>query len=87
MSATALGLFRDVMGSVLLCFNELTSDGLLVMLYSTSPLHFHHAPLNAAVADVTEVLSVPLYTLSHEVSGGRSEAALTLLKVLVVLHL
>lgn len=72
---------------MLLCFNELTSDGFLVMLYSTSPLHFHHTPLNAAVADVTEVLSVSLYALSHKVSGGGNEAALTLLKVLVVLHL
>lgn len=57
------------------------------MLYSTPPLHFHHTPLNATVADVTKVLSVSLDTLSHKVSGGGSEAALTLLKVLVILHL
>lgn len=73
--------------SVFLCFTELTSGGFLVMLYSTSPLHFHNTPLNATVADVTEVLSVSLYTLGHQVSDGRSEASLILLKVLVVLYL
>lgn len=69
------------------CFTELTSGGFLVMLYSTSPLHFHNTPLNATVADITEVLSVSLYTLGHQVSGCGNEAAFTLLKVLVVLYL
>lgn len=69
------------------CYNELTSGGFLVVLYSTSPLHFHHTPLNAAVANVTEVLGVSLYTLSHKVSDGGSEAAFILFKVLVVVHL
>lgn len=64
-----------------------TSDGLLIVLYGTSPLHLHHAPLDATVADVAEVLRVLLHTLCHNISGGGSEAALALLKVLVVSHL
>lgn len=57
------------------------------MLDGTSPLHLHHTPLDAAVADVAEVLGVPLHALCHRVRGGGSEAALALLKVLVVSHL
>lgn len=64
-----------------------TSDGLLVMLDGTSPLHLHHTPLDAAVVDVAEVLGVLLHALCHQVGGGGSEAALALLKVLVVSHL
>lgn len=61
-----------------------TSDGLLVVLDGAPPLHLHHAPLDAAVADVAEVLGVPLDTVGHRVAGGGREAALALLKVLVV---
>lgn len=63
---------------------QLTSDGLLIVLLCTSPLHFHHTSLDAAVADVTEVLGVSLHTLSDGVRDGGGETALTLLKVLVV---
>lgn len=87
MLATVQGLFSNVAVGVFLCLSELTSSGFMVMFYSRPPLHFHHTPLNAAVADVTEVLSDSLHTLSHKVSGCGNEAALTLLKVLVVLHL
>lgn len=68
------------------CFHSAgpTSDGLLVVLDGTPPLHLHHAPLDAAVADVTEVLGVPLDAVGHRVGGGGGEAALVLLKVLVV---
>lgn len=54
------------------------------MLFSTPPLHLHNSSLDATVADVTEVLSVLLHTVSHWVSHSRCEAALALLKVLVV---
>lgn len=54
------------------------------MLDGAPPLHLHHAPLDAAVADVAEVLGVPLDALGHRVGGGGREAALALLKVLVV---
>lgn len=64
-----------------------TGDGLLVVLDGASPLHLHHAPLDAAVADVAEVLRVLLHALRHGVRGGGGEAALALLKVLVVSHL
>lgn len=64
-----------------------TSGGLLVVLYGAPPLHLHHAPLDAAVADVTEVLRVSLHALRHGVGGCGSEAALALLKVFVVFHL
>ncbi len=64
-----------------------TSDGLLVMLNGTSPLHLHHTPLDAAVADVAEVLGVLLHALCHWVRGGGSEASLALLEVLMVSHL
>lgn len=57
------------------------------MLDGTSSLHLHHTPLDAAVADVAEVLRVLLYTLSYGVRGGGSEASLALLKVLMVSHL
>lgn len=63
---------------------QLTSDGLLIVFLCTSPLHLHHTSLNAAVVDVTEVLCVPLHTLSYGVRDGGGEAALTLLKFLVV---
>lgn len=66
---------------------ERTGDGLLVVLQGAPPLHLHHAPLDAAVADVAEVLRVPLHALCHQVRGGGSEAALVLLKVLVIPHL
>lgn len=61
-----------------------TSDGLLVVLDGAPPLHLHHAPLDAAVADVAEVLGVLLDAVGHRVGGGGGEAALALLKVLVV---
>lgn len=64
-----------------------TSDGLLVMLQGAPPLHLHHAPLDAAVADVAKVLHVLLHAVSHRVRGGGSKAALALLKVLVVSYL
>lgn len=64
-----------------------TSDGLLVVLDGTPPLHLHHAPLDAAVVDVAEVLGVLLHAFCHRVRGGGSEAALALLEVLVVSHL
>lgn len=57
------------------------------MLDGTSPLHLHHTPLDATVADVAEVLGVLLHALCHRVRGGGSKAALALLKVLVVSHL
>lgn len=63
---------------------QLTGGGLLIVLLGASPLHLHHTSLDAAVADVTEVLGVPLHALSDGVSDGGGEAALTLLKVLVV---
>lgn len=70
------------------CVNfDRTSDGLLVVLDGASPLHLHHASLDATVADVAEVLGVPLHALGHRVRGGGGEAALVLLKVLVVSHL
>lgn len=64
-----------------------TGDGLLVVLDGALLLHLHHTPLDAAVADVAEVLGVLLHALHHQVRGGGSEAALVLLKVLVVFHL
>lgn len=64
-----------------------TGDGLLVVLDGTPPLHLHHAPLDATVVDVAEVLGVPLHALCHQVRGGGSEAALALLEVLMVSHL
>ena len=64
-----------------------TGGGLLVVLDGASPLHLHHAPLDAAVVDVAEVLRVLLHALEHGVGGGGSEAALAFLKVLVVSHL
>lgn len=57
------------------------------MLDGASPLHLHHTPLDATVANVAEVLGVLLHALGHQVRGGGSEAALVLLKVLVVSHL
>lgn len=63
---------------------QLTSGGLLIVLLCASPLHLHHTSLDAAVADVTEVLGVLLHALSDGVRDGGGEAALTLLKVLVV---
>lgn len=57
------------------------------MLQGAPPLHLHHAPLDASVIDVAEVLSVPLHTLCHQIRGGGSEAALVLLKVLMISHL
>lgn len=72
--------------SVCAC-HDCTSGGLLVVLDGASPLHLHHAPLDATVADVAEVLGVPLHALCHQVRGGGSEAALALLKVLVISHL
>lgn len=54
------------------------------MLDGAPPLHLHHAPLDAAVADVAEVLGVLLDAVDHRVGGGGGEAALALLKVLVV---
>lgn len=64
-----------------------TGDGLLVVLQGALPLHLHHAPLDATVTDVAEVLSVPLHTFCHQVGGGGREAALVLLKVLMISHL
>lgn len=64
-----------------------TGDGLLVVLDGAPPLHLHHTPLDAAVTDVAEVLGVLLHAVGHRVGGGGSEAALVLLKVLVVSHL
>lgn len=57
------------------------------MLDGAPPLHLHHAPLDAAVVDVAEVLRVLLHTLRHRVGGGGGEAAFALLEVLVVPHL
>lgn len=57
------------------------------MLQGAPPLHLHHASLDAAVTDVAEVLSVLLHAFCHQVRGGGSEAALVLLKVLVIPHL
>lgn len=65
----------------------LTGDGLLVVLHGTSPLHLHHTPLDATVADVAEVLRVLLHALRHRVRDGGSKAALALLKVFVVFYL
>lgn len=64
-----------------------TGDGLLVVLDGPSPLHLHHAALDALVVDVAEVLGVFLHAVGHGVSGGGGEAPLALLKVLVVSHL
>ena len=64
-----------------------TGGGLLVVLDGPPPLHLHHFPGDAAVVDVAELLRVLLHTLSRQVGAGGSEAALTLLKVLVVSHL
>lgn len=64
-----------------------TSDGLLVVLHGAPPLHLHHTPLDATVADVTEVLRVPLHALRHGVRGCGSETALAFLKVFMVFHL
>lgn len=64
-----------------------TCDGLLVVLDSSSPLHLHHAPLDAAVADVAEFLRGPLDPLGHRIRGGGSEASLTFLKVFMVFYL
>ncbi len=66
---------------------QLTSGGLLIVLLCTFPLHLHHTSLDAAVIDVTEVLGVLLHALSDGVRNGGGEAALTLLKVLVVFDL
>lgn len=66
---------------------SVTGDGLQVVLFGTPPLHLHNSSLDATVADVTEVLSVLLYTVSHWVSHSLCEAALALLKVLVVSNL
>lgn len=63
---------------------QLTSGGLLIVFLCTSPFHLHHTSLDAPVADVTEVLGVSLHALSYGVRDGGGEAALTLLKVLVV---
>lgn len=63
---------------------KLTSGGLLIVFLCTSPLHLHDTSLDATVGDVTESLGVPLHTLSYGVRDGGSEAALTLLKLLVV---
>lgn len=49
--------------------------------------HFHHFPLNAPVANVTEVLHVLLHSLSDGVRHHRREAALVFLKVFMILHL
>lgn len=69
------------------CVRLRTGDGFLVMLYGASSLHLHHASLNATVVDVTEILHVLLHSFGHRVGGGGSEAALVLLKVLMVSHL
>lgn len=64
-----------------------TSGGLLVVLLSAPPLHLYHTPLDATVVDVAELLGVLFHAFQHWVGGGGSEAALALLKVLVVSHL
>ena len=63
---------------------ELTSDVLLFVLLHTPLLHLHNSSLNATVVDVTEILSILLYTFGHWVSHSRCEATLALLKVLVI---
>lgn len=57
------------------------------MINGTPLFHLDHAPLDSTVADVTEVLGVLLHTLRDQVGDGGREAALGLLKVLVVAHL
>lgn len=50
-------------------------------------LHLHHFPLDSTVVDVTEILCILLHTLSDGVGHDWCEAALVLLKLLVVHHL
>lgn len=69
-----------------MCPGFLTSEVLLVLVH-TFPLHLHHPPLDAPVADVTEVLHVLLHALRDGVGHHGREAPFALLKVLVVLHL
>lgn len=69
------------------CGGGATCDGLLVMLNSSPPLHLHHTPLDAAVADITEVLHVLLHALGNGVSHHRREATFLLFEVLVVPYL
>lgn len=69
-----------------MCPGVLTCEVLLVLVHALA-LHLHHPPLDAPVADVTEVLHVLLHPLRDGVGHHGREAAFALLKVLVVLHL
>lgn len=64
----------------------LTCEILLVLVHTLS-LHFYYSPLNASVADVTEVLHVLFHTFCNGVSNYRCESTFVFLKIFMVFHL